>query len=405
MAKIGFADYNVATMLEKSIISALFKRLRVGGVRVIDWTGGDSTYGPDKPYLTLHIHHSRAVRAMMRNLSLGFGESYMNGDIDIDGDIRRLGELVSQNRAAFSHPALNRLPLLGRRNTKRSQRKFIAHHYDLGNDFYKLWLDKTMTYSCAYYQSPTDTLEAAQAQKLAYTLKKLQLKPGMRLLDIGSGWGQLLIAAVQTYDVTGHGITLSQEQYDLSRQKIKKLGLEEKITIELINYQDFAARDLLFDRVISVGMYEHVGRGNHRQYFKAVHKLLKQGGISLLHTITNELETRNDPWIDKYIFPGGYIPSVRETSHLMPEFDLRLTDCENLRLHYALTLDEWLKRYDKNSATVIAKYGDSFYRMWRLYLAGSITGFRFDNLSLSQFVMTKGLVNDAPLTRDFLYTP
>lgn len=392
-------------MLEKSIISALFKRLRVGGVRVIDWTGGDSTYGPDKPYLTLHIHHPRAVRAMMRNLSLGFGESYMNGDIDIDGDIRRLGELVSQNRATFSHPTLNRLPHLGRKNTKRSQRKFIAHHYDLGNDFYKLWLDKTMTYSCAYYQSPTDTLEAAQAQKLAYTLKKLQLKPGMRLLDIGSGWGQLLIAAVQTYDVTGHGITLSQEQYDLSRQKIKQLGLEEKITIELINYQDLAARDLTFDSVISVGMYEHVGRGNHRQYFKAVHKLLKPGGISLLHTITNELETKSDPWIDKYIFPGGYIPSIRETIHPMPEFDLRLQDYENLRLHYALTLDEWLKRYDKNSAAIIAKYGDSFYRMWRLYLAGSITGFRFDNLSLSQFVMTKGLVNDAPLTRDFLYRP
>jgi len=405
VAKNGLADYNMATMLEKSIISALFRRLRVGGVRVIDWTGGEATYGPGEPYLTLHIHHPRAIRAMMRSLTLGFGESYMKGDIDIDGDIRRLGELVSQNQAAFSHPALNRLPHVGRRNTKRRQRKFVAHHYDLGNDFYRLWLDKTMTYSCAYFKSPSDALEAAQAQKLAHTLAKLQLKPGMRLLDIGSGWGQLLIAAVQAYDVTGHGITLSQEQYDLSRQKIKDLGLEDKITIELINYQDLAARDLTFDRVISVGMYEHVGRGNHRQYFKAVHKLLEPGGISLLHTITNELETKSDPWIDKYIFPGGYIPSIRETVHVMPEFDLRLQDFENLRLHYALTLDEWLKRYDENSAAIIAKYGTSFYRMWRLYLAGSITGFRYDNLSLSQFVMTKGLVNDAPLTRDFLYHP
>jgi len=392
-------------MLEKTIISALFKRLRVGGVRIIDWTGDEATYGPDKPYFTLHFHHPRAVRAMVRNLTLGFGESYMNGDIDIDGDIRRVGELTAQNQAAFSHPALNKLPHIGRRNTKRRQRKFIAHHYDLGNDFYKLWLDKTMTYSCAYFKSPADTLETAQAQKLSHTLRKLQLKPGMRLLDIGSGWGQLLIAAVQTYDVTGHGVTLSQEQYDLSRQKIKELGLEDKITIELINYQDLAKRDLEFDRVISVGMYEHVGRGNHRDYFRAVHKLLKPGGISLLHTITNELEVKSDPWIDKYIFPGGYLPSLRETVHLMPEFDMRLMDYENLRLHYALTLDEWLKRYDKNSAKIIAKYGDEFYRMWRLYLAGSITGFRYDSLSLSQFVMTKGLVNDGPMTRDFLYQP
>jgi cyclopropane-fatty-acyl-phospholipid synthase len=393
----------MAIMLEKTIISAMLKRLRVGGVRVIDWTGGDVNYGPDKPYLTLHIHHPRAVRAIVRNLTLGFGESYMNGDIDIDGDIRGLGKLISENQAAFSHRTLGRLPHVGRRNTRSRQRKFVAHHYDLGNDFYKLWLDETMTYSCAYYHSPTDTLEAAQAQKLDYTLKKLQLKPGMALLDIGSGWGQLLIAAVQTYGVTGHGITLSQEQYELSREKVERLGLEDKITFELVNYQDLAERDIRFDRIISVGMYEHVGRGNHRDYFSAVDKLLKPGGITLLHTITNELETKSDPWIDKYIFPGGYIPSVRETIHLMPEYNMRLQDYENLRLHYALTLDEWLKRYDENSSTIIAKYGDGFYRMWRLYLAGSITGFRYDNLNLSQFVMTKGLVNDGPITRDFLY--
>ncbi len=390
-------------MLEKRLLDALFSRLSTGAVRVVDWTGSDNVYGSGEPYLTLHFHKPRAIRAMLRGLTTGFGESYMNGDIDIDGDIRQVGRLVAENQAAFNRFALNRLPHLREPNTKRRQRTQIAKHYDLGNDFYRLWLDKTMTYSCAYFKKPSDTLEQAQEQKLAHTLKKLQLKPGMKLLDIGCGWGQLLITAVQTYGVTGHGITLSREQYELSRARIAKLGLEDQITIELVNYQDLAKRELQFDRIVSVGMYEHVGRRNHRTYFRAVHKLLAGGGLTLLHTITNEIETKSDPWIDKYIFPGGYIPSIRETVSHMPGFDLRLQDYENLRSHYALTVDHWLERFDANSAKVIAAYGDTFYRMWRLYLAGSISGFRYDSLSLSQFVMTKGLTDEIEITRDYLY--
>ena len=390
-------------MLEKAILASLFKRIRVGAVRVIDWTGTDTVYGAGKPRFSLHIHHPRVVRAMIRNLTMGFGEGYMNGDLDIDGDIREVGRLVSENKAAFSQPKLSRLIQRGNVNTTRRQKDYIARHYDLGNDFYKLWLDESMTYSCAYFKTPNDTLEAAQKQKLDHTLRKLQLEPGMSLLDIGCGWGQLLIEAAQTYHVNGHGVTLSQEQFDLARERVKAAGLEKIITVELLNYQDLAKRNLSFDRVVSVGMYEHVGRGNHRNYFKAVHKLLKPGGVSVLHTITNEFEVKNDPWIDKYVFPGGYIPSVRETVALMPDYNMRLQDYENLRIHYAFTLDEWLERFDKNAAQVITAYGDGFYRMWRLYLAGSITGFRYDDLTLSQFVMTKGLVNDYPLTRDYLY--
>lgn len=389
--------------MERQIIHALFSRIRVGAVKVVFWDGTSTTYGNGPSYFTLRISTPKVVRAMLRNLTMGFGEAYMRGDLEIDGDIRRVGELVSKNRAAFSHPALNRFNRHLSSNARRLQRKQIAHHYDLGNDFYRLWLDETMTYSCAYFRTPTDTLERAQEQKRRHILRKLQLRPGMTLLDIGSGWGHLLIAAAQEYGARGHGVTLSQEQYDLSSQKVAALGLSDQITIELINYQDLAERGDQFDRIVSVGMYEHVGRGNHRDYFKAINALLKPGGVTVLHTITNEFEMQNDSWIDRYVFPGGYIPSARETVGLMPEYDMRLQDYENLRRHYALTLDEWLVRYDAHKKVITARYGESFYRMWRLYLAGSITGFRWDTLSLSQFVMTKGLTEDFEMTRDHIY--
>lgn len=367
------------------------------------WDGETKHYGPDDARFRLIFKHPRAIRAIIRNMTLGFGESYMKGDIDIEGPINEVGRMVSDNTAAFKNLALNRVTRLAERNRPGRQAKQIERHYDLGNDFYKLWLDNSMTYSCAYYKTPADTLEQAQSQKLDHLLRKLQLSKGQKLLDIGSGWGQLVIRAAQDYGVKAHGITLSKEQLKLSRQKAADLGINKLVTFELINYQDLAKRDEVFDRIVSVGMYEHVGRGNHKAYFAAVHRMLTPGGISVLHTITNETETSIDPWIDKYIFPGGYIPSIRETISRLPEHDFRLIDFENLRVHYANTLEDWLKRYDAHKDDIITMYDESFYRMWRLYLGGSASGFRYGDLSLSQIVMTKGLNNDLPLNRDFLY--
>jgi cyclopropane-fatty-acyl-phospholipid synthase len=390
-------------MIEKSLFNRVAENIRVGAVDVTYWDSETKHYGQGKARFHLIIKHPRAIRAILRNMTLGFGESYMKGDIEIEGPITEVGRIVSENTAGFSNLALNRITRLAERNRPKRQARQIQRHYDLGNNFYKLWLDDSLTYSCAYFRKPTDTLEQAQSQKLDHILRKLQLTKGQKLLDIGSGWGQLLIRAAQDYGVYGHGITLSKEQYQLSQTKAKELGLSHLLTFELINYQDLARQDLTFDRIVSVGMYEHVGRRNHKAYFSALNRLLKPGGISVLHTITNEIETSMDPWIDKYIFPGGYIPSMRETISHLPEHGFRLLDYENLRVHYANTTEEWLRRFDAHKNDVIAMYDEQFYRMWRLYLGGSSSGFRYGDLSLTQIVMTKGLNNDLPLTREFLY--
>lgn len=390
-------------MLEKAIVNKLFNAVKVGGLRVVYWDGSEHEYGNGKLYFTMKINHPKAVRAMLGNLTLGFGESYMDGLIEIDGPLTNVGRLVSENTAGFSGWMRTRAGSPLHRNTKRTQKSFIQHHYDLGNDFYKLWLDESMTYSCAYFRKKSDTLELAQTQKVNHLLKKLQLLRGQTLLDIGSGWGTLLIAAAKKYGVTGLGVTLSKEQLTYSRQAAKQAGVDKQIRFELTNYQDLVARGKTFDRIISVGMFEHVGRGNHAEYYKALQHMLNDGGLSVLHTITSEVEKPNDPWIDKYIFPGGYIPSTREIVAALPDFDLRLIDLENLRLHYAMTLDEWQRRYHKHRPEITKKYGERFWRMWDLWLASSSSGFRYGNLNLCQFVISKGINNELPLTREFLY--
>jgi cyclopropane-fatty-acyl-phospholipid synthase len=390
-------------MIARALFDQVLGRLTTGGVIVHYWDGKTKTYGPDKPYFEVTIHHPRVLRAMLRNLSLGFGEAYMDGSLEIKGDILKVSQLAAKNQTTFK--PLTKLSNLRPRqpNRPRRQRSQIAHHYDLGNDFYKLWLDESMTYSCAYFRHESDNLELAQNQKVDHVLRKLQLKKGQTLLDIGCGWGKLLIAAAQQNDVHGYGITLSEEQFKLAQERVAEAGLENQITIELLNYQDLAKRDITFDRIVSVGMYEHVGRGNHATYFRAIDKLLAPGGLSVLHTITNAEAESNDAWIDKYIFPGGYIPAAAATLRMLEAHGFELADYENLRFHYALTLEEWLRRYERHKAEVINRYDEQFYRMWRFYLANSATGFRYGSLSLSQFTFSRAAQPGLPLTREHLY--
>ena len=392
-------------MLEKTLLDKALGLVRAGRIKITFWDGTTKTYGKGDLYSHLIINKPKAIRAIAKNPTLGFGESYMNGDLDYEGDLRMIGKLITDNQEIPQK--LAKLKLFSRsklnKNTKSKQKSQIAHHYDLGNDFYKLWLDESMSYSCAYYKHEYDTLEQAQIQKLDHVLAKLQLRPGMKLLDIGSGWGELLIRAAMQYETKGHGITLSEEQLKLSRKKVRELGLEKLITFELANYQDHAKKKIQYDRVVSVGMFEHVGQANHRSYFKAVHKLLIPGGVTVLHTISNQGSVDMDPWIDKYIFPGGYLPTVENIAQIYPEYNFQLLDYENLRIHYAMTLNEWSKRFEQNKDWVLEHYDEQFYRMWRLYLAGSESGFRWGDLGLSQFVFSKGINNELPLTREPLY--
>jgi cyclopropane-fatty-acyl-phospholipid synthase len=389
--------------MERKALNNVLKHIKNGALRVTYWDDSDVIYGTGEPLVHVTIHSPKAVRAMMRRLTLGFGESYMNGLIDVDGPLDQINRLASQNKPTLTFLKGLRWVRAKNSNVRGRQRSQIAHHYDIGNNFYKMWLDDTMMYSCAYFKKPSNTLEQAQKQKVDHLLKKLQLKKNTSLLDIGCGWGTLLITAAKKYGVSGMGITLSKNQCDHARRAAKKAGVSKLVTFELMNYQDLAEQGKKFDRIVSVGMYEHVGRGNHSRYFKAIDTMLADNGLSVLHTITHTHETPTDPWIDTYIFPGGYIPSVRETVNKLPAYDFQLLDYENLRIHYAMTLDEWWRRFENHKTKVIKMYDEKFYRMWRLYLASSSAAFRYGDLNLSQFVFSKGNDNTLPLTRENLY--
>lgn len=379
-------------------------RAKFGSIIVDYWGEETKQFGQDVPHCTLTIHNKRVINEIVRRNDLGFGEAYMNGDITTD-NLDELLKFAYLNEQELKKVFGKKIGYQFDRNVRGNQDRQIKSHYDLGNDFYELWLDDTMTYTCAYFKKPTDTLDVAQRQKIDHVLRKLQLEKGQEFIDLGCGWGHLVIRAAKQYGAKGTGVTLSREQYEYATAMAKREGVTDLVEFHHMNYQDTPKLDKKFERVVSVGMLEHVGKGNHRQYFDVVNKLLVPGGISVLHSITQQTEENMPAWIDKYIFPGGYVPSVREVVQLLPDYDFHITDYESLRMHYAMTLDAWTNRFEKNLAAVRKLgYDDTFIRMWRLYLRGSATSFRYGTFDLSQIVMTKGLKNDLPLTREGLYT-
>jgi cyclopropane-fatty-acyl-phospholipid synthase len=391
-------------VIEKALLDRMLRRVKVGGLSVTYWDGETRRYGDPATRLHVTIKDPAVVRAMGRNPSLAIGEAYMDGTIEIDGPLEKLSELAYANEAAIGLNSANRLYRGLNRNVKSRQPELVSSHYDRGNDFYRLWLDRrTLGYSCAYYRTERDTLEQAEVQKFDHILNKLRLQPGQELLDIGFGWGYLLIRAAKRFKVRGLGVTLSRQQYEYALDWAKRERVDHLVTYELMNYQDLPRLKRQFDRVVSIGFFEHVGRGNHATYFKVVDAMLREGGVSVLHSITANAETEMDAWIDKYIFPGGYIPSIREVTALLPGCGFHLKDYENLGSHYIRTLEEWRRRFDQNKDKVTKMYDERFYRMWRFYLSGSIGAFSSGSIDLSQWVFTKGPAVDWPLTREYLY--
>jgi cyclopropane-fatty-acyl-phospholipid synthase len=390
-------------MISKTLFDKILNKIQVGAIEIDYWGEEKKIYGHGKPYATLIIKDPKVIREILQRSELAFGEAYMDGRVEISSDdLLGLLRLTNQNSALMN--SLGKLK--GYRyehNAKPNQKRQIQTHYDLGNDFYKLWLDDTMTYTCAYFCSQKDSLEQAQRQKIDHVLRKLQLQKGHEFVDIGCGWGHLVVRAAKLYGAKGLGVTISHEQYKFAVELAKKEGVSELAKFKEMNYQDLIPSNKQYDRVVSVGILEHVGRGNHRQYFDVVNSLLKPGGVSLVHSITQQTEKAMPAWIDKYIFPGGYIPSMREIISLIPEYGFRITDVENLRSHYALTLDEWLRRFENSLPEITKMYDEKFIRMWRLYLAGSISSFRDGESDLTQIVFTNGINDNLPLTREYLY--
>jgi cyclopropane-fatty-acyl-phospholipid synthase len=369
------------------------------------WDGVKKSYGADKTQFILTFATKQAAEHVLESGSLGFGEEYMAGNIQVEGDFRQLLRFGSdgaflnlplglKTKLAFRHLRQTSL------NTLSRSQKHVAHHYDRGNDFYKLWLDESMAYSCAYFRHENDTLEQAQQQKYEHICRKLQLKPGESLVDIGCGWGGMLIYAAKHYGVRGVGCSLSKQQVEYAVDLVKREGLSNEISIVFEDYRNIQGE---FDKFVSIGMFEHVGKQFIPTFMEKTQSILKRGGIGLLHTIGEERSMPGDPWTLKYIFPGGYIPTLDEIVRTMGEVGLVPNDIENLRLHYARTVEEWITRYEAQTKKVEAMFDASFVRMWRMFLNGCVVNFRYGNPRLYQVLFTNGLNNDIPLTREHVY--
>lgn len=365
----------------------------------VELHGRTYTIGEGKPNFDLVINKDIPKTELMNSTSLALGEAYMRKDIEIRGDLfTALKCILSQtSQFALNKSAFTRL--LHPSESKKAQKEQVSSHYDLGNDFYKLWLDPSMSYSCAYFKTDDDTLEQAQHNKVHYILEKLHLQKGMSLLDIGCGWGYLLIEAAKKYGIKGYGCTLSQEQWKKGQERIKAEGLEGQVQIDLIDYRDLLAEGKTYDRLVSVGMLEHVGRSNYDVYMETASHLLKDGGLFLLHYISGPDETNSNPWMRKYIFPGGTLPSLREIVWKAYDNDFRVIDVESLRRHYYKTLMCWYNNFQGVRDQVMAARGEEFCRMWDLYLCGCAVSFYIGNIDLHQILMTKGNNNDLPMTR------
>ncbi len=361
----------------------------------------DSEYpiGEGEPTFTVHFKKAIPLTKLLTSTSLALGEAYMDGDLEIEGDLYNALDHFLGQMGKFSTDQHSLKKLIFTSSSKKNQEKEVTSHYDIGNEFYKLWLDETMSYSCAYFKNPDDTLYQAQVNKVDYILAKLHLEKGMSLLDIGCGWGFLLIEAAKKYGVKGTGITLSHEQYKEFENRIKEQGLEELLEVKLMDYRDLKGSGMTFDRVVSVGMVEHVGREHYQLFTDCVNDVLKPGGLFLLHFISALKEHPGDPWIKKYIFPGGMVPSLREMIHDMGEDGFHVMDVENLRMHYNKTLLCWRKNFLEHIEEERGMFDERFLRMWDLYLAACAATFHNGIIDLHQILASKGVNNDLPMVR------
>tara|TARA_B100001248_G_scaffold5451_1_gene3885 strand:+ start:128 stop:1318 length:1191 start_codon:yes stop_codon:yes gene_type:complete len=340
---------------------------------------------------------------------LYFGEAYANGSAVIEnGTLTEFLEIAMKNigRGPTSNYATVIKKLMGiysyitNINFVVKSKSNVAHHYDISEKLYDLFLDENRQYSCAYFKNDNETIEQAQKNKMNHIIKKLHLKPNLKVLDIGSGWGTLALEIAKQSKCEVLGITLSENQLEYSRNKAKELNLENQVRFELVDYRKLNEK---FDRVVSVGMLEHVGKKFYNKYFNSVSKFLNEDGVALIHTIGSVMTPRDPhPWISKYIFPGGYTPSLSELAKPIEKSNLIIADMEVLRMHYAHTLRNWKSRFLGKKEEVLKMFDERFFRMWEFYLAGCEMAFKWGDQVVFQFQLSKKLLS-TPNTRDYIY--
>ncbi len=391
-------------MRHRSLPSVVLSRLqrRLGGsslpLRLVFWNGAALAFGPT-PTVTIILRSPHVLRMFLTGNIDRLGQAYVEGEIGVEGrlqDVLHVGIAVAESLGRVPlvrHAA----PLVARfrpRHTRRRDAAAIGYHYDVSNEFYALWLDRHMVYSCAYYRTGDETLDVAQEQKLDHICRKLRLAPGHTLLDIGCGWGGLLHWAASRCGIGGVGVTLSQRQHEYAQARIVAAGLADRVEIRLQDYRDIPG-EACFDRIVSVGMYEHVGIANLPAYFGVIARLLKPGGVALNHGITvsdRDGHAGGPPggeFIDRYVFPGGELPHISRVLYEIAGSGLEVTDVEDLRPHYPPTLLHWLGRLEASRDGVIRTAGEQRYRIWRMYLAGMAYAFDRGLLSVAQVLACK----------------
>lgn len=392
------------------LLDGLLKQfVSVGTLEVIDAGGNRQVYiGTPTPHVAIRLTDASLGRKLFINPELHAGEAYMNGTLVMEhGSIRDFLTLFASNSGKLrSHPVqrlvrgtMKKLKRLHQRNTASASRANVRHHYDLSNDFYRLWLDEDMNYSCAYFADESDTLEQAQQRKLRHISSKLDLKPGQRILDIGCGWGGMALYLAAHADVQVLGVTLSTEQLALARQRASERGLADRVKFELIDYR---AVEGSFDRIVSIGMFEHVGVAHFGEYFGTIKKLLTDDGLALVHSIGRKAGPgQTGAWVRRYIFPGGYSPALSETLAAVEKTGLWVTDIEILRLHYAKTLAEWERRFQSRRPEIAGMMDERFCRMWEFYLISSELAFSHGKHMNFQMQLSKN-VRAVPLMRDYM---
>ena len=387
---------NIAQMMHQADPTACF---------AIEFWDGDAIRFGSVPEVKLRLKSENCTKKILKKGFLGFGEAYMEGDLEIEKDLPkllRLGFAINFDEQCLPFWLKFQMLILFLLNSSTLRRapKNISFHYDKGDEFYSLYLDKTMTYSCAYFSNPDDSLEQAQLNKYEHISRKLLLKPDESLLDIGCGWGGMLIYAARNYGINGVGITLSKNQFEYANREIEKLGLQKRIKIL---YKDYRQLNDNFDKIVSIGMMEHVGKKFIPTFIRKVSDLLKSRGLALLHTIGKDTSSAGDPWTFNYIFPGHYIPTLHEIVEEMGKIGFSILDVENLRLHYAKTLEKWAENFEENIEEIRKLFNETFVRQWRLFLNSTAAGFKYGNSRLFQILVSKGLDNTLPVTRSHVY--
>jgi cyclopropane-fatty-acyl-phospholipid synthase len=397
-----FLERRIERQIEK------LKKTTTLPLRLELWNGRTFDFASE-PTVKIGVTSPSALRFLVAPDLMKLGYAYVEGYLRVEGpilDVFRAAEGLARGAASRGRRGLHRVF----RHTKRGDREAIQYHYDVSNDFYSLWLDRNLVYSCAYFRSESDSLEVAQEQKLDHILGKLMLKPGERFLDIVCGWGGLLLCAAKNFGAPATGVTLSRNQFDFASRRIREEGLESRCEVRLQDYRDIPGEGV-YDKIASVGMFEHVGLKHLKRYFEKVRSLLAENGLVLNHGITASDPDSNwvglgaGEFINRYVFPHGELPHISLVLREMARAGLESTDVESLRRHYARTCLEWARRLEQNRERAVASAGEKRYRIWQIYLAGCAHGFANEWMNIYQVLARKegAASNPLPLTRNYMY--